>query len=267
MNKLSMLAIAGASLISSIALGGPSSGAPAAPPPAPAPKTVVLCHGAFADGSSWDKVIPMLEAKGLNVIAVHEPLSSLADDVAATKRAIEQAPGKVILVGHSWGGYIISEAGNNDKVEALVYVAAFAPDANETITDMGKGHPAPAWATTLKVDSGGNAWLPAETVTKYFAPDLSAADQKLVTAKQGPLSVKAFDAKVASPAWKTKPSWYIIAGADQMIGNEADMAKRAGATTSTVAKASHVVMLSHPKEVAAVILLAVAGKPAAPAKK
>jgi pimeloyl-ACP methyl ester carboxylesterase len=274
MNKLSLALITGASMLSLTAAAQPKTGAgaPGAPPATPAAKTVVLVHGAFADGSSWDKVVPLLEAKGLNVISVQNPLSSLADDVAATKRAIEQAPGKVILVGHSYGGMIISEAGNNDKVEALVYVAAFCPDANESITDMGKGHPAPAWTAALKVDSGGFAWLPTESVMKDFAQDLSAADQKLVAAKMGPTSVKVFDAKVAAPAWKTKPTWYIVASDDHMIDpqGEAGMAKRANATTTTI-KASHVVMLSHAKEVSAVILAAVAGKPAAapatPAKK
>ncbi len=265
MNKLTLALVTGVSLTA--AAQPKPAAAPVVPP---VQKTVVLVHGAFADGSSWDKVVPLLEAKGFNVIAVQNPLSSLADDVAATKRAIEQAPGKVILVGHSYGGMIISEAGNNDKVEALVYVAAFAPDANESITDMGKGKPAPSWAGSLKVDSGGFAWLPTDIVAKDFAQDLSPAEQKLVAAKQGPTSVKVFDAKVASPAWKTKPSWYIVASEDHMIDpqGEAGMAKRANATTTTL-KGSHVIMLSKAKETAAVIFAAAAGKPAttAPAAK
>ncbi len=226
--------------------------------------TIVLCHGAFADGASWDKVIPLLEAKGYAVVAIHEPLSSLADDVAVAKRAIAQQPGDVILVGHSYGGMIITDAGNDPKVKALVYIAAFAPDANETITDLGKGKPAPPWQAQLKVDSAGFATLPAEAVAKYFAPDLTPADIKLVAATQGPISTTVFGAKVATPAWKTRPSWYLRAEDDQMIdpAGQALMAKRANATVTSI-KSSHVPMLSHPADVAKVILAAAA----APAKK
>jgi pimeloyl-ACP methyl ester carboxylesterase len=167
----------------------------------------------------------------------------------------------VLLVGHSWGGVVITEAGNNDKVSGLVYVAAFAVDANESANDLGKGQPAPAWAAQLKVDSGGFARLPDEVVAKDFAQDVSAAEAKLIAVKQGPAAVKLFDEKLKSPAWKTKPSWYIVADADHMIPpqGEALMAKRAGATTTTL-KGSHVIMISKPKEVAAVILAAAAGK-------
>jgi pimeloyl-ACP methyl ester carboxylesterase len=226
--------------------------------------TIVLCHGAFADGASWDKVIPLLEAKGYTVVAIHEPLSSLADDVAVAKRAIAQQPGDVILVGHSYGGMIITDAGNDPKVKALVYVAAFAPDANETITDLGKGKPAPPWQAQLKVDSAGFATLPADAVAKYFAPDLAPAEIKLVAATQGPISTTVFGAKVATPAWKTKPSWYLRAEDDQMIdpAGQALMAKRANATVTSI-KSSHVAMLSHPADVAKVILAAAT----APAKK
>ena len=241
-------------------LSGPAMADPAPAAPAAAPvvaKTIVLVHGAFADGSSWDKVVPLLQAKGYTVVAVQNPLSSLADDVAATKRAVDAATGPVLLVGHSWGGVVISEAGNNDKVAGLVYVAAFALDAGESVSDLGKGKPAPAWQSTLKVDSGGFAWLPAETVAK----DLPAAEQKAIAVKQGPIAVKAFDDKVKTPAWKTKPSWYIVADQDHMIDpqGEAMMAKRANATTTTL-KGSHVIMVSKPKDVAAVILAAAAGK-------
>ncbi|MFT3700136.1 MAG: alpha/beta hydrolase [Kofleriaceae bacterium] len=224
--------------------------------------TIVLVHGAFADGASWNKVIPLLEAKGYSVVAVHDPLSSLPDDVAQTTRAIDQAPGDVILVGHSYGGYVISDAGNDPKVKALVYIAAFAPDANETITDMGKGHPVPPWQPTLKVDAGGFAVLPTDSVLKYFAPDLPAAEAKLVAATQGPISTTVFGAKLkGAPAWKTKPSWYLRAESDQMIdpAGQAAMAKRANATTTSI-KSSHVPMLSHPDDVAKIILAAATAK-------
>jgi pimeloyl-ACP methyl ester carboxylesterase len=226
--------------------------------------TIVLCHGAFADGASWDKVIPLLEAKGYAVVAIHEPLSSLADDVAVAKRAIAQQPGDVILVGHSYGGMIITDAGNDPKVKALVYIAAFAPDANETITDLGKGKPAPPWQAQLKVDSAGFATLPSDAVAKYFAPDLAAAEIKLVAATQGPISTTVFGAKVATPAWKSRPSWYLRAEDDQMIdpAGQALMAKRANATVTSI-KSSHVPMLSHPADVAKIILAAAT----APAKK
>lgn len=231
---------------------------------ADAPKpTIVLVHGAFADGASWNKVIPLLEAKGYTVVAVHDPLSSLADDVAQTTRAIDQQPGDVILVGHSYGGYVISDAGNDPKVKALVYVAAFVPDAGETITDMGKGQPVPPWQPTLQVDKGGFATLPTDSVLKYFAPDLPVAEGRLVAATQGPISTTVFGAKLksGSPAWKTKPSWYVRAESDQMIdpAGQAAMAKRANATVTSI-KSSHVAMLSHPADVAKVILAAAAGK-------
>lgn len=237
---------------------------------ADAPKpTIVLVHGAFADGASWNKVIPLLEAKGYTVVAVHDPMSSLADDVAQTTRAIDAQAGDVILVGHSYGGYVITDAGNDPKVKALVYVAAFAPDAGETIADMGKGHPAPPWQATLKVDSGGYATLPQESVLKYFAPDLPAADGKLISATQGPLNTAIFGQKIksAAPAWKTKPSWWVRPEADQMVdpAGQAGMAKRAGSTVTSIAKSSHVVMLSHPADVAKVILTAATAP--APAKK
>src|SRR3569833_1555617 len=130
--------------------------APAAASPV---KTIVLVHGAFADGSSRDRVTPLLEDKGYRVVAVHEPLCSLEADVAATKRAIEIAPGPVLLVGHSYGGFVISEAGNSDKVTGLVYVSAFAPDNGESINDMFKGKPAPDWTKTAVVVCVGFVWF------------------------------------------------------------------------------------------------------------
>jgi pimeloyl-ACP methyl ester carboxylesterase len=223
----------------------------------PAIRSIVLVHGAFADGSSWDRVTPLLEASGYHVIAVYDPMSSLADDVAATRRAIERAPGPVLLVGHSYGGAVITDAGNDPKVVGLVYVAAFVPDTGESINDLGKGAPPPPWLSQLVVDSGGFASLPAETVASDFAQDLPAAERRLIAAKQGPIAVKAFDDRIRAAAWHTRPVTYVRAELDHMIdpGAQAVMAKRANARLVNV-KASHVAMLSKPREVAAAILAA-----------
>lgn len=224
-------------------------------------KTIVLVHGAFADGSSWDRVAPLLEAKGYRVVAVHQPLSSLEADVAATRRAIELAPGPVLLVGHSYGGFVITEAGTSDKVTGLVYIAAFAPENGESINDLFKGKPAPAWVQTAVVDSAGFAWLPRATVASEFAQDLPPADIDLLTTKQGPFAMRNFDDHITIAAWHKKPSWFIRPEQDHMIDPAAQemMAKRAGAKVTNL-RASHVVMLSHPKEVASVILTAAAAK-------
>ena len=221
------------------------------------PKTIVLVHGAFADGSSWDRVVPMLQAKGYDVVAVHQSLASLAADVAATRRAIEMARGEVVLVGHSYGGAVITEAGNSPKVTALVYVAAFAPDSGESINDLGKGQPVPSWVGALRVDSAGFASLPPAFVASDFAQDLSPAEAKLLAVKQGPIFGKNFDDKITKAAWHDRPTFYVRATADHMIAPAAQafMAQRMSASVTTV-DASHVVMLSHPREVAATILRA-----------
>ncbi|MBZ9854243.1 alpha/beta hydrolase [Mesorhizobium sp. CA13] len=219
-------------------------------------KTVVLVHGAFADGSSWSKVIPLLEAKGLNVVAVQNPLSSLAADVDATRRVIDAQPGPVILVGHSWGGVVISQAGVNDKVKALVYVAAFAPPKGVSINDLGKGQPAP-WAGSLQADSAGYLRLTPEGVARHFAQDLPAVEISLIAATQGPAFSGIFDERLEAAAYETKPSWYIVAKNDGMIppAAEAAMAKAIGAEVTELST-SHVPMLSRPREVADVILAA-----------
>lgn len=220
-------------------------------------KTVVLVHGAFADGSSWDKVIPLLQAKGLRVVAVQNPLTSLADDVAATKRVLDEQRGPVVLVGHSWGGTVITEAGADDKVSALVFVAAFAPDVGESSNDLGSGGPPPPGAANIRPDKAGFLYLTPEGVARDFAPDLPAAQTNVMAATQGPIFGKAFDEKVTNAAWKIKPSWFIVAEMDRMIQPELEraMAKKIGASM-TALPTSHVAMLSRPKEVAAVILAA-----------
>jgi len=224
-------------------------------------KTIVLVHGAFADGSSWSKVIPLLQSKGFRVKAVGVPLTSFADDVAATKRAIAAEDGPLILVGHSYGGLVITEAGNDPKVAGLVYVAAFAPDANQTITEISKPFPPPLGSAKLKPLSDGFLLLSADGVETAFAQDLGSEEKALLVAVQPQTSGSIFGAKPTAAAWHKKPSWYIVASNDNMIAPEQErsMAKQINATTTTL-PSSHVVMLSHPKEVAKVIEDAAAGK-------
>jgi pimeloyl-ACP methyl ester carboxylesterase len=221
--------------------------------------TVVLVHGAFADGSSWDRVIPLLQAKGLKVVAVQNPLTSLADDVAATKRALDASTGPVILVGHSWGGTVITEAGAHDKVAALVYVAAFAPDAGQSSNDLGKDGPPPPGLANIRPDSAGFLSLTPEGVARDFAQDLPATQTAVMAVTQGPIAGKTFDEKVTNAAWKSKPSWFIVAGKDRMIQPDLEraMAKKINATTTTL-PTGHVPMLSRPNAVATVILAAAA---------
>lgn len=220
-------------------------------------KTVVLVHGAFADGSSWTKIIPILRKRGLQVIAVQNPLTSLEDDVAATRRAIERASGPVVLVGHSWGGVVITEAGNAEKVKALVYVAAFAPDSGQSIASMTADAPPPSYARFLKKDSGGFLTLSDEGIGKNFAQDLSPAEADLVAITQGPWASRCPTDKVTRAAWRSKPSWMVVAGADGMIPPVFQEAMGAAIKAKTIrVEASHVPMISKPDEVAGVIISA-----------
>ena len=220
--------------------------------------TVVLVHGAFADGSSWGKVIPMLQAKGLKVFAVQNPLTSLAEDVAFTNRIINAQTGPVVLVGHSWGGSVISQAGANEKVKALVYVAAFAPSVGETSLDGVKGFPASPGLASPIATPDGFLTLSEEAIRKDFAQDVSASDANLIAHTQGAVRGANFDEKLTAAAWSSKPSWYIVAANDRMIHPDAEraLAKKIKATT-TVLPTSHVPMVSQPRKVADVILAAV----------
>ena len=224
-------------------------------------KNIVLVHGAFADGSSWSKVIPLLQAKGFNVTSVAIPLTSFGDDVAATKRAIAAADGPIILVGHSYGGLVITEAGNDPKVAGLVYAAAFAPDANQTIAEISKPFPPAPGLTKVKPLTDGFILLTPEGIETAFAQDLTREEKALLVSVQPQTSGSIFEAKPTTAAWHTKPSWYIVASNDRMIAPEQEksMAKQMNATT-TVLASSHVVMLTHPKEVAKVIEDAAGGK-------
>jgi pimeloyl-ACP methyl ester carboxylesterase len=236
--------------------------APAGAAPTQPVKNIVLVHGAFADGSSWAKVIKILQAKGYNVTAVQNPLTSFADDVAATNRVLALQKGPVILVGHSWAGAVITETGVDPKVAGLVYVAAFGTDSDEIVGDIGKNYPpAPALATPI-IDAQGFMSLSTETIVQHFASDLPAAEARALAATQGPIATSAFGTKVSNVAWKTKPSWYIVARKDQAIAPDEErfFAKRMKATTTEL-DTSHVPMLSKPEDVAAVIMDAAAKAP------
>lgn len=216
---------------------------------------IVLVHGAFADGSSWAKVIPLLQAKGYNVVAVQNPLSSLADDVAATKRAIAQMNGPVILVGHSWAGMVISEAGNDPKVAGLVYISALVPEKGQSAGDTTKGYPAAPGGAEIKPDAAGYLSMTRKGIDEDFVPELPAVERAIVYATQGPWNSAALSEKVANPAWQSKPSWLIADANDRMIPPqyELDSAKYIHAKL-TVLTAGHVPMLSMPDRVAAVII-------------
>lgn len=220
--------------------------------------SVVLVHGAFADGSSWNKVITLLQKQHTEVIAVQLPLTSLNDDVAATKRAIARAQGNVVLVGHSWGGTVISEAGNDARVKSLVYVAAFAPDAGQSTADLAGSFPAPPGSADIAKTADGYLYLPTDAVRKDFAPDVKPGEQQTIAATQGPIKGDAFGEKVTHAAWHTKPSWYVVSENDRMINPalERAMAKTIRAKTTEVA-ASHVSMVSQPEAIARTIEQAV----------
>jgi pimeloyl-ACP methyl ester carboxylesterase len=224
-------------------------------------RNVVLVHGAFADGSSWSKVIPLLQAQGLHVTSVAIPLTSFTDDVAATKRAIAAEDGPVILVGHSYGGVVITEAGNDPKVVGLVYVAAFAPDANQNITEISKPFPPAPGLNMVKPLTYGFILLTPEGIETAFAQDLTKEEKALILAVQPQTAGAIFGAKPTEAAWHDKPTWYIVSSNDRMIAPEQEksMAKQMNATT-TVLPSSHMAMLSHPREVANVIEDAATGK-------
>ncbi len=217
--------------------------------------SILLVHGAFADGSSWSKVIPILERDGYDVTAVQIPLTALADDIATTKRVIEAQKGPVVVVGHSYGGLVITgAAAGNSNVKSLVYVAAFAPDANETVAAAGaKFAPAPL-ATALVPDAAGFLYIDRTKFHDVFCKDIPAAEARVMAATQKPVNGGVFGASLPEAAWRTIPSWYIVSSDDRAINPDVERfyAKRAGAKTTEI-KASHVPFLSHPKEVAKVI--------------
>jgi pimeloyl-ACP methyl ester carboxylesterase len=215
-------------------------------------KNVVLVHGAFADGSGWEPVAKILEKDGYTVSVAQPPETSYADDQKYTKAAIDAMGGPVVLVGHSYGGSIISEAGNNPNVAALVYIAAFALDEGESCASIEQALPQASKA--FKPDSNGNWWIEQEHFAADFAADIPPAQAHFMAVSQVPISTDSFTHKVTSPAWKTKPTSYMVAAEDRSINPDQErmMAKRAKANTVEV-KSSHVAYMSHPKEAAKLI--------------
>ena len=216
----------------------------------PSAKNVLLVHGAWADGSSWSKVIPRLTAAGYNVVAVQIPLTSLADDVAATERAIALADGPVLLVGHSYGGAVITEAGNDPKVVGLVFVSAFAPDKGESSLSLATANPTPG-GNEIRPDASGFLKLTSTGIMDDFAQDLSMTEKSLLIVTQVPTAGAALGALETNPSWRSKPTWFVIAANDRTVSPqlEAMEAKRMNATTITVST-SHVAMLADPEKVA-----------------
>ena len=221
---------------------------------APAVKNVVLVHGGFVAGSGWQGVYNALKAKGYTVTIVQNPTTSLADDVAFTKRAIAQQDGPVILVGHSYGGVVVSEAGTDPKVKSVVYIAAFAPDAGESVMSLIANPPAGAPVPPILPPVDGFLMLDKAKFAASFAADVDARTAAFMADAQVPWNVAAAGGAVTSPAWKVKPSYYLVATDDRMIPPPAQrqMAKRANATVVET-KGSHAVYVSKPKAVADII--------------
>jgi pimeloyl-ACP methyl ester carboxylesterase len=225
--------------------------------------TIVLVHGAWADGSSWNRVIALLLAQGHQVVAVQLPLTAVADDLAATNRIISDIEGDILLVGHSWGGVAITQAGIDPKVKSLVYVSAFAPDIGETGSTLIAEHATPPALSTAVTDKAGFVYQSSDGMTRNLAPDLPLLEAQVLAVTQKRLAGAAFTESVVAAAWKSKPSWYVVTAEDRVVSVELQesLAKRMKART-TVLHSSHMSLLSHPDEVAAVIEEALATIPA-----
>jgi len=216
---------------------------------------VILVHGAFADGSSWSAVIEKLQAKGYDVTAPQFPETSLADDVARLRQALAWLGGSAIVVGHSYGGQIITALGDDAPgVVGLVYIAGFGLDEGETLAGLNAGYPPPPALANLTVDEKGFGRLPEDDFVGHFAADVAPAKAKVMHATQQPVAMSVFDDVMGTPAWKSRPSWCLVATNDEAIAPDAErmMAARMGAETVEV-PSSHVAMVSHPDEVVELI--------------
>lgn len=222
---------------------------------------IVLVHGGFVDGSGWQGVYDILKKDGYNVTIVQNPTTSLADDVAVTRRAIAQQDGPVILVGHSYGGVVVSAAGMDEKVKSVVYIAAFAPDKGESVSSLIANPPAGAPVPPILPPVDGFLFLDKAKFAASFAADVDATTAAFMADSQVPWGVEALSGAVTDPAWRHKPSYYLVAADDRMIPPPAQrqMAERAGSTVVEVA-GSHAVYVSKPEAVAALIEQAAAAK-------
>jgi pimeloyl-ACP methyl ester carboxylesterase len=217
-------------------------------------KTVVLVHGGFVDGSGWEGVYKILREDGYTVAIVQNPTISLTDDVAATKRIIAAQDGSVILVGHSYGGVVVTEAGNDPKVAGLVYITAFAPDKGESVSSLIKDPPPGAPVPPILPPQDGYLFLDKAKFAASFAADVETEKAAFMADSQVPWGVEALSGTITEPAWKTKPSWYLVATDDKMIPPPAQrfMSQRAGSTVVEAA-GSHAIYVSQPNVVAAII--------------
>jgi pimeloyl-ACP methyl ester carboxylesterase len=215
---------------------------------------VVLVHGGFVDGSGWEGVYKILRDDGYKVSIVQNPTTSLADDVAATKLVLQEQDGPVVLVGHSYGGVVITEAGNDPKVASLAYIAAFAPDSGESVSSLIKDPPPGADVPPILPPREGFLYLDKEKFAASFAADVAPEQAAFMADSQVPWGVDALTGAISEPAWKTKPSWYLVATEDRMIPPPAQrfMSERAGATVAE-APGSHAIYVSRPDAVAALI--------------
>jgi pimeloyl-ACP methyl ester carboxylesterase len=215
---------------------------------------IVLVHGGFVDGSGWEGVYQILKEDGYNVSIVQNPTLSLEDDVAVTKRTLAAQDGPAILVGHSYGGAVITEAGNDPKVAGLVYITAFAPDKGESVAALIKDPPPGAPVPPILPPQDGYLFLDRAKVPASFAADVDAEKAAFMADSQVPWGVEALSGKISEPAWKTKPSWYLIVTEDRMIPPDAQrfMSRRAGSTVAEV-KGSHAIYVSQPEAVAALV--------------
>jgi pimeloyl-ACP methyl ester carboxylesterase len=222
--------------------------------PEGAAHNIVLVHGAFVDQTSWKPVADILTKKGFNVTLVENPLTSLAADVDATKQALAKQDGKTVLVGHSWGGVVITEAGDDPKVSALVYVSAFAPDVGQSLASLAKSGPATEGTAAIHPDSKGNLYIDAKAFPSAVAADLPLKIAESLANSQLPLNHTAFEAAVDTAAWRDKPTFYVITTKDKVIapGAQKLFAARMKAQTTEVA-GSHAALVVHAKEVAAAI--------------
>jgi pimeloyl-ACP methyl ester carboxylesterase len=227
-------------------------------------RNVVLVHGGFVDGSGWEGVYQTLKKNGYTVTVVQNPTTSLADDVAFTRRALAEQDGPAILVGHSYGGVVITEAGTDPKVVALVYIAAFAPDSGESVLKLIENPPPGAPVPPILPPQDGFLFLDKARFAASFAADVKPESAAFMADSQVPWGVTALAGTITTPAWKTKPSWYLVATEDRMIPPDAQraMSKRAGATVAEVS-GSHAVYVSQPQAVAALIEKAALGAAAA----